>query len=54
MNICTKVINYKLFGYIIASKEEVLTDYEGQISLIEVKKDYFDSEFNLDNKQQDN
>ena len=51
----TKLTNYKLFGHTIFSKEEICQEsqYEGQIYQIEVKKDYFDSEFNL-NKKKDN
>ena len=50
-----KITNYKLFGHTIFSKEEICQEsqYEGQIYQIEVKKDYFDSEFNL-NKKKDN
>lgn len=50
-----KIINYKLFGHTIFSKEEICQEfqYDGQIYQIEIKKDYFDSEFNL-NKKKDN
>lgn len=52
----TKTTNYKILGYTIFTKEEICqeTQYEGQIYQVEVKKDYFDSEFNLNNKKDDN
>lgn len=51
-----KLTNYKLFGHTIFSKEEIYQEsqYEGQIYQIQVKKDYFDSEFNLDKKKDNN
>jgi len=54
-NFWTKTTNYKILGYTIFTKEEICQEsqYEGQIYQIEVKKDYFDSEFNL-NKKKDN
>lgn len=44
----TKLTNYKLFGRIIFSKEEIVQ--EGQIIQLYVKQDYFNSEFDLNKK----
>ena len=55
-NFWFKTTNYKILGHTIFTKEEICQEsqYEGQIYQVEVKKDYFDSEFNLDNKKDDN
>lgn len=51
----TKITNYKIFGKTIISKEEICRDiqYEGQIYQVEITKDYYDSEFNLNKKKDD-
>ena len=43
-----KLTRYRLFGIIIFSKEEIIQ--EGQVVQIQVKQDYFNSEFNLNKK----
>lgn len=45
----TKTTNYKLFGKTLFSKEEIFSgvEYQGQIYQIQVKQDYYNSEFNL-------
>lgn len=51
----TKTTNYKLFGKVIFSKEEIFSgiEYEGQIYQIQVNQDYFNKEFDLKKKEKD-
>lgn len=53
-NFWTKTINYKFLGKILFTKEEICSDtnYEGQIYQIQVNQDYYNSEFNLDKKNE--
>lgn len=48
-NFWTKTTNYKFLGKVLFTKEEICSDitYQGEIYQIQVRKDYFDSEFNL-------
>ena len=50
----TKTTNYKFLGKILFTKEEICSDtnYEGQIYQIQVNQDYYNSEFNLDKKNE--
>lgn len=52
----TKITNFKLFGKNFLTIEEICQEiqYEGQIYQIEITKDYYDSEFNLNKKKDDN
>lgn len=53
-NFWTKTTNYKFLGKILFTKEEICSDtnYEGQIYQIQVNQDYYNSEFNLDKKNE--
>lgn len=53
-NFWTKTTNYKFLGKILFTKEEICSDtnYEGQIYQIQVRQDYYNSEFNLDKKNE--
>lgn len=50
----TKTTNYKFLGKTLFSKEEIFSgiEYQGQIYQIQVKQDYFNSEFDLKKKEQ--
>jgi hypothetical protein len=52
----TKTTNYKLFGKTIFSKEEICSEvqYEGQIYQVQVKQDYYNQEFDINNKDNRN
>lgn len=51
-NFWTKTTNYKFLGKVLFTKEEICSDiqYEGQIYQINVNKDYYNSEFDLNKK----
>lgn len=53
-NFWTKTTNYKFLGKILFTKEEICSDtnYEGQIYQIQVNQDYYNSEFNLNKKNE--
>lgn len=53
-NFWTKTTNYKFLGKILFTKEEIYSDtnYEGQIYQIQVSQDYYNSEFNLNKKNE--
>lgn len=50
-----KYTNYKLFGKVIFTKEEIYTEVssEGEPFKIIVNQDYFNKEFNIGKKQSD-
>lgn len=50
-----KYTNYKLFGKVIFTKEEIYTEVssEGEPFKIIVNQDYFNKEFNIGKKQGD-
>lgn len=52
----TKTTNYKILGKTIFSKEEVFSgmEYEGQIYNITVSPNYYNSEFNINKKDDKN
>ena len=54
-NFWVKTTNFKLLGKTLFTKEEICTDmqYEGEFYQINVTKDYFKSEFEV-NKKDDN
>ena len=45
-----KITNYKIFGKIIFTKEEICSDIQcdGPIYKVTISQDYFDSEFKTD------
>lgn len=49
----TKITHYKLFGFIIFTKEEICSEmqYEGQIYQVSITSDYYDSEFKIDDEK---
>lgn len=49
----TKTTNFKFLGKTFFTKEEIFSgvEYQGQIYQIQVKQDYFNSEFNIDKKE---
>lgn len=51
----TKTTNYKIFGKILYTKEEIFSgvEYEGQLYQITVNKDYYDSEFKTNEKKKE-
>lgn len=51
----TKTTNYKIFGKILFTKEEIFSgvEYEGQLYQITVNKDYYDSEFKTNEKKKE-
>ena len=51
----TKTTNYKIFGKILFTKEEIFrgVEYEGQLYQITVNKDYYDSEFKTNEKKKE-
>lgn len=51
----TKTTNYKIFGKVLYTKEEIFSgvEYEGQFYQITVNKDYYDSEFKTNEKKKE-
>lgn len=51
----TKTTNYKIFGKVLYTKEEIFSgvEYEGQLYQITVNKDYYDSEFKTNEKKKE-
>lgn len=49
----TKTTNYKFFGKIFFTKEEICSEiqHEGQIYQIQVNQDYYNSEFNINDEK---
>lgn len=54
-NFWTKTTNFKFLGKTLFTKEEICSDiqYEGQIYQIQVKQDYYNSEFDLKKKDKE-
>lgn len=54
-NFWHKITHYKILGKTLFSKEEICSDinYQGEIYNVTVTKDYFNSEFEV-NKKNDN
>lgn len=50
-NFWTKTTNYKFLGKTLFTKEEICSDiqYEGQFYQININKDYYNSEFKINN-----
>ena len=53
-NFWTKTTHWRLFGKLpLFTKEEICSDveYQGEIYNIQIKKEYYDQEFNTKNKK---